>query len=66
VAPPAEEIAALFDLAMMGDIRGIVERTIRLEQLDKKWVPFASHLRQLAKGFEEKQILEFVKQYTEQ
>jgi len=48
VAPPAEEIAALFDLAMMGDLRG-VERTTRLEQLDKKWIP----LHQLAKGFEE-------------
>jgi len=36
VAPPAEEIAALFDLAMMGDLRGIVERTTRL---DKKWIP---------------------------
>jgi len=39
VAPPAEEIAALFDLAMMGDLRSIVERTTRLEQLDKKWIP---------------------------
>jgi len=39
VAPPAEEIAALFDLAMMGDLRGIVEQTTRLEQLDKKWIP---------------------------
>jgi len=51
VAPPAEEIAALFDLAMMGDLRGIVERTTRLEQLDRNGYP--THLRQLAKGFEE-------------
>jgi len=66
VAPPAEEIAALFDLAMMGDLRGIVERSMRLEQLDNKWIPFATHLRQLAKNFEEQQILEFVKQYRRQ
>ncbi|WP_250123665.1 hybrid sensor histidine kinase/response regulator [Chroococcidiopsis sp. CCMEE 29] len=66
VAPPAEEIAALFDLAMMGDLSGIVERSMRLEQLDQKWIPFATHLRQLAKNFEEQQILEFVKQYRRQ
>jgi hypothetical protein len=48
---------------MRGDLRGIVERAARLEALDQQWVPFAAHLRQLAKGFKEKQILEFVKQY---
>ncbi len=63
VAPPAEEIATLLDLAMRGDLRGIVERAARLEALDRQWVPFATYLRQLAKGFKEKQILEFVKQY---
>jgi len=51
---------------MMGDLRGIVERSMRLEQLDNKWIPFATHLRQLAKNFEEQQILEFVKQYRRQ
>ncbi|MEG4626570.1 AAA family ATPase [Microcoleus sp. w1-18aA5] len=63
VAPPDEEIAVLFDLAMMGDLRGIAERAAKLEQLNEQWVPFATHLRQLAKGFEEQQILEFIKQY---
>jgi hypothetical protein len=65
VPPPVEEIAALFDLAMMGDLRGIAKRAAQLEQMNQEWIPFASHLRQLAKGFEEKQILEFVKQYRE-
>ncbi|MEG4405323.1 AAA family ATPase [Microcoleus sp. MON2_D5] len=63
VAPPDEEIAVLFDLAMMGDLRGIAERAAKLEQLNEQWVPFATHLRQLAKGFEEQQILQFIKQY---
>jgi hypothetical protein len=31
--------------------------------LDQKWVPFTTHLRQLAKGFKGKQIREFLKQY---
>ncbi|NQE32587.1 hybrid sensor histidine kinase/response regulator [Microcoleus asticus] len=63
VAPPDEEIAVLFNLAMMGDLRGIAEQATKLEQLNEQWVPFATHLRQLAKGFEEQQILEFIKKY---
>lgn len=63
VAPSDEEMVVLFDLAMMGDLRGIAERAAKLEQLNEQWVPFATHLRQLAKGFEEQQILEFIKKY---
>ncbi len=63
VAPPAEELAVLLDLAMRGDLRGITQRAIKLEELDERWIPFATHLRQLAKGFKGKQILEFLKQY---
>ncbi|MFE1745202.1 hypothetical protein [Coleofasciculus sp. H7-2] len=62
VLPPVEEIAALFELAIMGDLRGIAKRAAQLEQMNQDWIPFASHLRQLAKGFKEKQILEFIKQ----
>jgi hypothetical protein len=63
LAPPPEEITALHELAMMGDIRGIQEQAKRLEQLDEQFAPFATQLHQLAKGFQEKQILEFVKKF---
>ncbi|HEY9634235.1 MAG TPA: AAA family ATPase [Coleofasciculaceae cyanobacterium] len=63
VAPPAEELAVLLDLAMRGDLRGIVEQATRLEALDQQWVPFATHLRQLAKSFKGKEILYFLKKY---
>ncbi|ARV62613.1 serine/threonine protein kinase [Nostocales cyanobacterium HT-58-2] len=63
VAPPAEELAVLLDLAMRGDLRGITERAAQLQELNEQWVPFATHLRQLAKGFKGKQILEFLKKY---
>jgi len=65
IAPPPEEIAVLVDLAMRGNVRGIGEQAARLEQLDDKFVPFASELRQLAKGFQIKQIQEFLKPYYE-
>jgi predicted ATPase/signal transduction histidine kinase/CheY-like chemotaxis protein/tRNA A-37 threonylcarbamoyl transferase component Bud32 len=63
IAPPAEELAVLVDLAKRGNLRNIAERATMLEQLDKQWIPFATHLRQLAKSFKGKQILEFLKQF---
>jgi CheY-like chemotaxis protein len=63
VAPPPEKITTLYELAMMGDIRGIQEQANAIEQLGEQFVPFAQQLRQLAQGFQEKQILEFVRKY---
>lgn len=65
LAPPREELAALFDLAMRGNLRGIQERATKLEQSDARFVPFANQLRQLAKGFQERKIREFIKNYME-
>jgi PAS domain S-box-containing protein len=64
IAPPSEEIAVLFDLAMRGNVKGILEKARWLEKLDAQFVPFASELRQLAKGYQIKQIQEFLKPYT--
>ena len=64
--PPARsEIDSLFNLALQGDLRGIMEQIVRLEQMDDRWIPFTSHLRQLAKAFEEQQMLELIRQYRE-
>jgi CheY-like chemotaxis protein len=63
VAPPPSEMAVLYELAIIGDIKGISEQAKKLEQLNEQFVPFAQQLTQLAKGFQEKQILEFVKRY---
>lgn len=61
VVPSAEEIAALLNLAMKGDLKSIVERVDCLEELDVKYAPFSLELRQLAKGFKVKKIREFLK-----
>ncbi|MEZ2301276.1 MAG: AAA family ATPase [Microcoleus sp.] len=63
IAPEPTEIAILFDLAMMGDLAGIQTQAEKLEKLDVKYVPFANYLTQLARGFEEEKILEFVQKY---
>jgi signal transduction histidine kinase/FixJ family two-component response regulator len=63
IPPPIKELDTLIDLAMRGDLRGIIEQIARLEALDQQWIPFTTHLRQLAKSFKSKQVLEFLKHY---
>ncbi|TAF55974.1 MAG: hypothetical protein EAZ60_11330 [Oscillatoriales cyanobacterium] len=63
IPPPAEEIAVLFELAMMGDLGGIQKQAEKLAKIDARYVSFVSHLNQLAKNFEEAKILEFVEKY---
>ncbi|MFB2768286.1 AAA family ATPase [Pelatocladus sp. BLCC-F211] len=63
IAPPVEELAILLDLAMRGDLRGITQKATELEKLDEQLIPFTSHLRQLAKAFKGKKILEFLKKF---
>ncbi|MEG4419102.1 PAS domain S-box protein [Microcoleus sp. LAD1_D5] len=63
VSPASESVLALLRLAAMGDIEAILEETAKLEASDPKLVPFVHHLRQLAKGFQLKQIRDFLKQH---
>ena len=65
IAPPPEEMAILLDLAIRGNLRSIVQRAAKLEELDEKWSPFATHLCQLAKEFKCKQIVTFLKKYLQ-
>ena len=63
IAPPAEEIEALFHLAMRGHLKGIIKHAQKLAELDESLRPFTDRLCQLAKGFQEKALLEFISQY---
>jgi signal transduction histidine kinase/DNA-binding NarL/FixJ family response regulator len=63
VAPPKEDLEILYELAMMGRMRGIREKAQALEELNEKYRPFAQKLVELAKGFEDKQIVTLVEQY---
>ncbi len=63
LAPPAEVIEKLFELAKRGNIHGIENTVLELEQRDKKFGPFANELRQLATSFQVKQIREFIKSF---
>ncbi len=61
----SESIAMLVKLAAMGDIEGIFDESAKLESLEHKLVPFVNRLRQLAKGFQLKQIRNILKQYID-
>jgi two-component system sensor histidine kinase/response regulator len=63
VSPASESVLALLRLAAMGDIEAILEETAKLEHSDPTLVRFVHHLRQLAKGFQLKQIRDFLKQH---
>lgn len=63
IAPSPEQASILFDLAMRGDIAGIIEEVERLEQSDQQLLPFCQEIRQLAKAFNEEKICELVEQY---
>jgi signal transduction histidine kinase/DNA-binding NarL/FixJ family response regulator len=58
--PPPEELQVLYELAMLGSMRNIVMRTIYLEELDPKYIPFAKKIQNLAHNFQEQDILEAI------
>jgi hypothetical protein len=66
VAPPAAEMAALHELAKLGDMRGIRKQAERIEKMDSRYKPFADKLREFARGFEDKALIAFVERYMEQ
>ncbi len=66
VAPPADEMQVLHDLAMSGNMREILNRASHLETMDARHRPFARVLRELARTFEDEKILSLIKEYKEQ
>ncbi len=63
IPPPPEEIDALYELAMFGDMDLIRERTRYLEELDRKYRPFAKRLNELATALEDENIVTLLEQY---
>lgn len=62
---PAETVEILFELAKKGNLKGIVKEVGKLEAQDTKYIVFASTLREMAKNFQEKEIVQFISQYRE-
>jgi predicted ATPase/signal transduction histidine kinase/CheY-like chemotaxis protein/tRNA A-37 threonylcarbamoyl transferase component Bud32 len=60
IPPTSKELEKLYELAMMGDMREIKEYAM---QLDKKYIVFANKIVELAKGFEDEQILSLIEEF---
>jgi len=63
VPPPAEELAALYQLADEGRVFDLQAQAARLEKLGEAYAPFAHRLQKLSRGFEIDQIRAFLKQF---
>ncbi|WP_055077362.1 ATP-binding protein [Pseudanabaena sp. 'Roaring Creek'] len=63
LAPSHEEIEALWELVMQGNINVINERANQFEQQDVNLVPFAKELQKLAGEFQVKKIKELIKSF---
>ncbi|MCP4698819.1 MAG: response regulator [Gammaproteobacteria bacterium] len=63
VGPPAKTAKILYNLAMLGNVKGITKEAKRLEQADEQYIPFTAELRRLAEDFQVKQIRKLIKSY---
>ena len=63
ISPPATSMEILYELAMEGNFREIVNQAVLLEQIDPKYIPFAKRLHQMAKDFQDEEILRFIQSY---
>ena len=63
IPPPDNELEVLYELAMLGKMRGIRQHAAHIERLGQRYQPFSQQLLKLAKKFERKQILALVKEY---
>ncbi|MEG4863732.1 MULTISPECIES: PAS domain S-box protein [unclassified Microcoleus] len=63
IAPPATKMEILYELAMQGNFLEIVKQAALLEEIDPKYIPFAKILYQMAKDFQDEEILTFIESY---
>ncbi|MEG4499955.1 PAS domain S-box protein [Microcoleus sp. F10-C6] len=63
IAPPTKEMERLYQLAREGNFLEIVKQAVLLEQIDTKYIPFAKRLHQMAKDFQDEEILTFIQSY---
>jgi CheY-like chemotaxis protein len=66
IPPPAEELAALYELTRLGNMRRIREQAEYLESLGEAFVPFARKVQELAQSFQERAIVALLEQYLKQ
>lgn len=64
VAPPADEIAALHKLALVGNMRAIKAKADHIAALDESYKPFAEKIKALAIAYQSSAILALIEQHS--
>ncbi|MDM8565072.1 ATP-binding protein [Candidatus Halobeggiatoa sp. HSG11] len=65
IPPPLAELKSIYQLTLAGKMPKIQKQAVYLEELDKKYIPFARKLRNLAKQFEDEEIMALIEPYME-
>lgn len=60
---PAEKLQELYELAMLGDMKRIATWAEELMESDRRYIPFATTVRELAQGFKAKAIVDLVENH---
>lgn len=63
IGPPANIAKVLYQLAMMGDIQGIIKQATELKHKESQLEPFAEQIQQLANRFQIEQLRQFIEPY---
>ncbi|MBD1937107.1 response regulator [Microcoleus sp. FACHB-68] len=63
ISPSPEQIETLFQLAVRGNMKGVLKEAALLEQSDEKFLPFLAQVRLYAKSFQEQELSEFLSRY---
>lgn len=63
IVPPSEEIEALYQLAFKGSFKKIQKRMEALKEENSQFTAFSNKVLQLARTFQEQELLEFLQRY---
>ncbi|MCB0018513.1 MAG: response regulator, partial [Anaerolineales bacterium] len=63
--PPVAELEALYELARMGNMRGLGELAGHLEKLDERYHPFTQTIQTLAENLDDRKIIDLLAHYLE-
>ena len=64
--PPLEDLEALYELALLGNMKKISQWASELEEIDVQYQPLTQRLKQLSQDFQEKAIFNLVEECLSQ
>ena len=63
IAPGAEVLDTLYELAMKGNFKGIVKQVEAVEKVNNKYVSFVQQIKKLSSEFQDQEIIELIERF---